>query len=70
MATVTDERDLAPEAILAGDMIVYRVDSGTGAEVYLEVTLPPGFPEERRLGVIRYARAAAIAVAEKTRSQE
>jgi hypothetical protein len=34
-------------------------------QVSLEVLLPPGFPEERRPGVERYALAAVTAVNDK-----
>jgi hypothetical protein len=35
------------------------------SRVSMEVQLPPGFPEERRLGVERYALAAVAAMTDK-----
>jgi hypothetical protein len=64
--TVTVEREGMVEQSVAGDYVGCRVvTSGGRVDVYLGIVLPPDFPEERRLGVIRYARAAVMAIEDK-----
>lgn len=48
-----------------GSLIECREQMDWESRVRLEVTLPTGFPEERRAGVERYALAAVKAVADK-----
>jgi hypothetical protein len=64
--TVTVEREGMVEQTVTSDHTGCRVvTSGSRVDVYLGINLPPDFPEERRLGVIRYARAAVMAIENK-----
>jgi hypothetical protein len=62
VTTVTAAR--APFLYSFGDLIECR-EYLEGGQVRLEVTLPAGFPEERRAGVERYALAAVRAMVDK-----
>jgi hypothetical protein len=65
-------RTVATEPFLysLGSLIDCREQLDWDARVRLEVTLPVGFPEERRAGVERYARAAVMAMADKVGRDE
>lgn len=63
MATVT--ADQAPFLSSIGDRIECWAFVDGESRVSLEVQLPPGFPQERRPGVERYALAAVTAMKDK-----